>query len=259
MQASRIVDTPYGGDEKIVIGIDIGTTFSMPFVGLTPARKGMMPSRLAAVAFAYLYPGRSQTVKRVASWPGQTAHRHESKIPSIVWYDQRSIARAFCAEARSSTIIARAEQEAWFLVEHFKLHVHPPSMASTHVSNLIPLPHGLSVEQVYADLLGYLFRHTRTFFKETVFDVSGGGQIWSKLAAENRIHFVITHPGGWGLLEQTMLRRATIKAGLVQCSQMAADRVQFVTEAEASVHFVMLHAELESQLKARINALSLHL
>jgi hypothetical protein len=51
----------------------------------------MMPPRLATVAFAYLYPGRSQTVKRVTSWPGQAAHRHESKIPSIVCYDQQNI------------------------------------------------------------------------------------------------------------------------------------------------------------------------
>ena len=188
-------------------------------------------------------------MKRVSSWRGQAAQRYESKIPSIVWYDRQGIPQAFCAEARAPAIIARAEREQWHLAEQFKLHVHPASMATHHIVNLIPLPPGVSIEKIYADILDYLFRHTQIFFEEKEFELGGGGQIWRKLALQNSIDFVLAHPSGWSLQEQSMLRRAAVKAGLVQSIQIAAERVQFVSEAEASVHYVMFHADLQSRLQ----------
>jgi hypothetical protein len=35
MQTRHAMDTPYSGEEKIIIGIDIGTTYSTSFVVLT--------------------------------------------------------------------------------------------------------------------------------------------------------------------------------------------------------------------------------
>jgi hypothetical protein len=119
-------------------------------------------------------------------------------------------------------------------------------MSSQHVPDLTPLPLGISVEQIYADLLQYLFRHTKTYFEEKEF---GGKQTWRKLAASKCINFVIAHPCGWGLLEQSMLRRVTVRAGLVGSLQLAKDQVQFVAEAEASAHFVTIHADLGSRLQ----------
>jgi len=203
----------------------------------------------AAVAYAYLYTGGPQVVKRVASWPGQAAQRYESKIPSIVWYDHQGRPQAFCAEARSPAVVAKAEREQWYLAEQFKLHVHPSSMASTHFIHLIPLPPNVTVEQIYADILGYLYHHTQLFFQEKEFELHGGGQIWHKLASVNSIDFILAHPSGWGLEQQSLLRRAAVKAGLVSSNQMAAERIQFIGEAEASVHYVMVHADLESRLQ----------
>jgi hypothetical protein len=188
-------------------------------------------------------------VKRVASWPGQAAQRYESKIPSIIWYDNHGVPKSFCAEARAPAIAARAEREEWYLAEQFKLHVHPPSMATPQGITLIPLPPRVSVERIYTDILDYLFHHTQKFFEEKEFELEGGGQIWRKLALQNSIDFVIAHPSGWGLEEQSMLRRAAVKAALVPSLQMAADRIQFVGEAEASVHYVMYHADLQSRLQ----------
>jgi len=205
---------------------------------------------LAAVAYTHLYPGGPQVVKRVTSWPGQAAQQYESKIPSIVWYDQQGKAQAFCAEARTPAIVARAEQEQWHLAEQFKLHVHPPTMPTLRPVELLPLPHGVSVEQIYADILYYVFRHTQVFFEEKEFELEGGGRIWRRLNVQNAIDFVICHPGGWGLDEQSMLRRATVKAGLVSSLPVAMEQVQFVGEAEASVHYVMFHADLQTRLQA---------
>src|SRR5262245_40925874 len=135
----------------------------------------------AAVAYAFLYPGGPRVVKRVASWPGQASQRYESKIPSIIWYDQGR-PQSFCAEARSPVKMARAEREGWYLAEQFKLHVHPPGMSARDSVELIPLPPGVMVEQIYTDLLGYLFSNTQKFFEEKEFELEGGGRIWQRLA-----------------------------------------------------------------------------
>jgi hypothetical protein len=216
-------------------------------------KKDLFLPHAAAVAYAYLYVGGPRTVKRIASWPGQAAQRYESKIPSIIWYDRERKPRAFCAEARTPAIVARAEHEQWHLAEKFKLHVHPYSMAPLHPLDLNPLPPGVSIERVYADLFGYLYRHTKTFFEEREFELAGGDQVWHNLASQNRINFVIAHPSGWGIGEQFMLRNAVVKAGLVPSLELAADQVQFVAEAEASVHFVMFHADFNNHLQASNN------
>ena len=202
----------------------------------------------AAVAYAYLYSNGPQVVKRVSEWPGQRAHRYESKVPTIVWYDRNGRPQAFCAEARQPANVAAAEREGWYLAEQFKLHVHPSSMASHHITDIIPLPPRVTIEQIYADILGYIMRHTQVYFEDKEFEMDGGTQIWRKLQNQNRIHYVICHPSGWGLQEQTMLRQATMRAGLVNSFDDAAGLVQFVSEAEASVHFVMFHADLQSRL-----------
>jgi hypothetical protein len=121
-------------------------------------------------------------------------------------------------------------------------------MTSFHVTNIIPLPPLVTIEQIYADLLGYIMQHTRKYFEDKEFEMEGGMQIWRKLQNQNNIHYVICHPSGWGLPEQTMLRQATMRAGLVNSLADAAELVQFVSEAEASVHFVMFHADLQSRL-----------
>ena len=212
-------------------------------------RKKFTTVHLAAIAYAYLYSNGPQVVKRVSEWPGQRAQRYESKVPTIVWYDRNGRPQSFCAEARQPAILARAEREGWQLAEQFKLHVHPPSMASHHVTNIIPLPPLVTVDQIYADILGYILRHTQVYFEDKEFELEGGTQIWRKLQNQNRIHFVICHPSGWGLHEQDMLRQATVRAGLVPSLAAASQMVQFVSEAEASVHFVMFHADLQSRLQ----------
>lgn len=53
--------------------------------------------------------------------------------------------------------------------------------------------------------------------------------------------FVLSHPNGWGLREQTILRTSLVKA--VPCANLVSaevnDRVVFVSEAEAAVHFAL--------------------
>ncbi|KAG8686232.1 hypothetical protein FRC11_009311 [Ceratobasidium sp. 423] len=63
---------------------------------------------------------------------------------------------------------------------------------------------------------------------------------------------VVAHPNGWGVREQGFLRLAAVDAGLVDAAN-ASRNVQFVTEAEASVHFCIHHTNLGSHLQPGTN------
>eukprot|EP00918_Siedleckia_nematoides_P076137 GHVU01166531.1.p1 GENE.GHVU01166531.1~~GHVU01166531.1.p1 ORF type:complete len:546 (+),score=50.24 GHVU01166531.1:96-1640(+) len=138
----------------------------------------------------------------------------------------------------------KAEDEGWKLAQHFKLHLHPKSMKATQTITLDPLPFDVTLEKIYADLMRYLFEQTRTFFQQRIVD---GTNTWQK--HEATIQFVMAHPNGWGFLEQAFLRRAAVSAGLVPPDLKSRDRIQFVTEGEASVHFVLVNTDLQNKIQ----------
>lgn len=105
------------------------------------------------------------------------------------------------------------------------------------------LPQGVTVESIYSDFLHYLLKHTKAFFESRT---PNGIKIWLQLI--DQAEFVIAHPNAWGLREQSALRRAAIRAGYV--SEKRADyHVRFVSEAEASVHFCIVHGNLAANFK----------
>ncbi|KAF8632436.1 hypothetical protein AX15_001879 [Amanita polypyramis BW_CC] len=53
------------------------------------------------------------------------------------------------------------------------------------------------------------------------------------------MHFILSHPNGWEGKQQADMRRAAISAGLVRTTSEAVERVTFVTEGEASLHFCL--------------------
>jgi uncharacterized protein YfcZ (UPF0381/DUF406 family) len=222
MATKAISDKLWEGDEQIILGVDIGTT-------------------QCAVSYSYLFPGGPQTVQRVLQWPGQGAQKGEAKIPSLIWYDQTGQSRAFGAEAIAPELRETALDETWELAEHFKIHLHPRTIRA-HLSPK-PLPHNKTVEEIYADLLRYLCKHAEDFFVDHEIK---GKSIWERL--RNDAVYVIAHPNGWGIHEQAALRRAAVRSGIV--AQDDADtKVQFVSEGEASVHFVAFHSDLETRMK----------
>ncbi|KDQ12455.1 hypothetical protein BOTBODRAFT_134607 [Botryobasidium botryosum FD-172 SS1] len=218
-------DEPWNQNAKIVIAFDIGTTQT-------------------AVSFTHLYPGGSQVLHRVLQWPGQESQGGEAKIPSLVWYDQLGQARAFGAEANTHEVLDEAEDNGWKLAKYFKLHLHPASQRNTQQLTLEPLPFDVTVDEIYADFMDYLFQQTKKYFKERILD---GERTWDTL--EGTIELIIAHPNGWDLREQSVLRNAAVEANVMPSSQAAQERVHFVSEAEASVHFVLLGADIEDRLK----------
>ena len=113
-----------------------------------------------------------------------------------------------------------------------KLHVHPAASASQEFE-IPPLPRGIAIERVYADLMKYLMEHTRRFFEATTAD---GAEIWKRV--RDTIVIVLATPNMWTIREQLTLRTAAIMASLVT-EENASQLLQFVTEAEGSVHYAL--------------------
>ena len=122
---------------------------------------------------------------------------------------------------------------------------HPENkwVACDLISYCIALPPGVSLRQIYADFLGYLLQHPKSFFEDRILD---GKNIWAQFSSEMEV--VIAHPNGWGIREQAFLRHAAVEAGFAD-SASARTKIRFVTEAEASVHFCNHHANLGERLR----------
>ena len=61
--------------------------------------------------------------------------------------------------------------------------------------------------------------------------------MWNSI--EDDINFILSHPNGWEGRQQSEMRNAAISAGLVKSEAEALDRVSFVTEGEASLHYCL--------------------
>lgn len=96
-----------------------------------------------------------------------------------------------------------------------------------------PLPRGVSIERVYADIMQYLMKSMQLFFQTTI---PNGEEIWRH--RRDTVVIILATPNEWGIREQDVLRRAAINASLVT-EENAGRLLQFVTEAEASVHYAL--------------------
>jgi hypothetical protein len=170
--------------------------------------------------------------------------RYGSPTDSRFRYDSHGQSQAFGAEARAIDD-AEAEEKGWQLAKHFKLHLHPPTMQTRSALSLDPLPEGVTIEKIYSDFFKYLYGHTQAFFTERELQ---GTKVWQELTQKKEIEFVIAHPNGWTLQEQAFLRKAAVNAGLTSQSD-APQMVHMLTEAEASVHFVMFRESVGSRLE----------
>ncbi|PVF96878.1 hypothetical protein CPB86DRAFT_786515 [Serendipita vermifera] len=221
--ASYKSNKPHEGAENILIGFDIGTTQS-------------------AVSFSYVYPGEHPEVRPVIKWPGQPESSGDSKIPTIIAY-QNGKAQAFGAEAREFMDDEDYEMASWF-----KLHLHPESMK---ISDLPPpyenpnaensqieipnLPHNTTLSQIYSNFIEYLYIKTKKFFIESS---PNGQQVWDRL--ESRIVMIFCIPNGWDISQQTFIHKAVIESGIIGEGE-ADERIDFITEGEASVHYALAH------------------
>ncbi|KAH7104330.1 hypothetical protein BKA62DRAFT_748745 [Auriculariales sp. MPI-PUGE-AT-0066] len=212
-----VADT-YVGEDKVVFAFDIGTTQT-------------------AVAFVHLQDGGFPHVRSVTKWPGQEEASGDSKLPTLVAYNNAQTV-AYGAEALES-----AATEG--LAKWFKLHLHPASMRTNSGASfeIPPLPRGVTLKQVYSHFMRYIYGHSTTFFKGHCID---GPTIWDRL--KDRVEIVLAIPNGWDLVQQSFLREAIVLAGVLPAGH-DSKRLRFVSEAEASVHFGLAHTGGEQWLK----------
>ena len=106
------------------------------------------------------------------------------------------------------------------------------------------LPKGKTIIDVFADLMRYLFDSTKELFKSSE---PNGELIWDSISKS--IELVLTHPNGWRGLQQSQLRSAAVKAGIVQDIPPERARVHLVTEGEAGFSFCVTHTQAGEILK----------
>ncbi|QRV90319.1 heat shock protein 70 kDa 12A [Ceratobasidium sp. AG-Ba] len=213
-------ETPWCRPSRFVLGLDIGTTHS-------------------SVTYAHLQQGIKPFNDRVTHWPSRVGlgGSSDAKTASMLYYDSENqvvCAKVMAAGAAVTTPATRhaAIKQQWKLVRYFKLQMHPPTMIQgKRFKNLEGLPGGVDVEKVYADMISYMLSHTREFInrRSTI-------PKWEQLTPG--MILVIAHPNGWGLKEQNRLRRAVVLSGALGELEVR-QRVCFVPEAEAAVHYVL--------------------
>ncbi len=96
----------------------------------------------------------------------------------------------------------------------------------------MPLPSGKDVVEVFGDFYAYLVKCTLTFIQESH---QKGSELLS--SCEDHIEYIISHPNGWEGIQQKKLRRAAVYAGIIPDNDKGQERIHFVTEGEASLHF----------------------
>jgi len=119
-----------------------------------------------------------------------------------------------------------------------------PAPMKDHMST--KLPKGKTIIDVFADFMRYLFDSAKALFKASE---PNGKVRWDSVS--NDIELVLTHPNGWGGPQQTQLRTAAIRAGIVPDTPAGHARVSFVTEGEASFSFCVTHTLAGKNLKVR--------
>ncbi|KAF8695177.1 hypothetical protein AX14_001886 [Amanita brunnescens Koide BX004] len=121
-------------------------------------------------------------------------------------------------------------------LQRFKLHLRPPGLAAegSFARDWPPLPSNKTVIDVFGDMLHYLFNATRQYIRESE---RRGVDVWNSV--QDDIHFILSYPNGWEGKPLIEMQRAAVSAGLVPDAWEALERVRFITEGEACLHFCL--------------------
>ncbi|KAF8333728.1 hypothetical protein F5887DRAFT_1286197 [Amanita rubescens] len=191
MSTSTVHRKPYTGTRrKLVVAFDL-------------ARRSAVPrTRFWTLA----------NLPKFAEFPRQQKVAGDSKIPSVVCYDEDGTVVAVGSETDPDTNPELFETPGIVRSEWFKLHLRPPRLAAEqgfNAGDLPPLPRNKTAIAIYST------------------------------QRNDDINFILSHPNGWEGRQQSEMRNAAISAGLVKNEAEALDQVSFVTEGEASLHYCL--------------------
>ncbi|KAI0750409.1 hypothetical protein C8Q74DRAFT_1373996 [Fomes fomentarius] len=206
-----------GSKRKLVLSIDVGTTFS-------------------GMSYAVLEQGKVPTIETVKRYPGKGNAPQDYRVPSILNYKPDGTVHSCGAIAESEDTRMELEYDDLILAKWFKLHLRPDNLDNEE---------GKTVVQVFADFLRFLFScasediiHSNPAF---------GGSRWDEV--KDDIEFVLTHPNGWEGLQQSKMREAAVLAQLVPDTDPGRKRIHFVTEGEAGLHFCLQKGTISESMK----------
>jgi hypothetical protein len=132
----------------------------------------------------------------------------------------------------------------------FKLLLRPGGATTTENIPHPKLPASKTIIDVYADFYRYLYERAQQYIKES--NTALGELVWNSLGSN--IEFVLSHPNGWEGAQQSAMRRAAIKAGLVPDTPAGSNRISFVTEGEASLDYCIANGLISEKVKASANS-----
>ena len=119
------------------------------------------------------------------------------------------------------------------------------------ISHIPPLPPNKTVVQVFADFLAYMLKCASSYIQDTHVN---GSRLWNSV--KDDIHYILSHPNGWEGTEQNQMRQAAVLAGLIPDTSTGHSRVDFVSEGEASLHFVIQNGVLADAMQVSTSLLS---
>lgn len=85
-----------------------------------------------------------------------------------------------------------------------------------------------------SDYLKYLYDCSREFIEDAHPD---GVLLWKSLHRDAQ--FILSHPATWGGKQHDILRTCMAQSGLLPDPNL--DRLSFVSEGEANLHYIMRH------------------
>ena len=124
-----------------------------------------------------------------------------------------------------------------------------PATAKKHMT--ADLPEGKSLQDIFADLIRYLFDSAKAFIQES--EPMGEALLES---LESNIDLMLSHPNRWEGREQEFLRKSVVQAS-VFTEEEALSRVSFVTEGEATFNFCMINTKSGELLEVALSPVQL--
>ncbi|KAG8927204.1 hypothetical protein FRC02_008401 [Tulasnella sp. 418] len=193
---------------KLVISFDLGTTFS-------------------AASWVLLGDSQDPHIWDVSEFREDTP----LKVPTVLYYDGTGKLRAVGSETLNKRNIADALEQGWTRVEWFKLLLH---LAHDELSNApkTEMPRNKKPIDIVADFFRYMARLALKHFRETM---DAEGKIWKEV--KDGVIYIFSHPNGWNTFQYSVLREAAILAKLVPDFDEGNNRIIFVSEAEAGLHW----------------------
>ncbi|ORY54166.1 hypothetical protein BCR35DRAFT_335850 [Leucosporidium creatinivorum] len=208
---------PYRGAERLVIGIDVGTTSS-------------------AVSLSHLQPEAIPTIRTVTSWPDSPT---ESKLPSLVLFQLVWLACSLWSAMQFDATATLSSSLGGLNLDSSEQQTTPPPIVPDFEVPTLP-PH-VTIKRVYSSFLAYLLEHTRSWFAEHTLE---GGETWDRLIGSAQV--VMAIPDGWDEVQQAVMKEALVETELL--GDEVEERIDFLREAEASVHFALKGEEVREWL-----------